>query len=201
MPEEINVQTLMDHHWLECWKCFKSKIVLCKSRIVLYRNSTSPNRGCCWIGLSSKEWLMNVRWRPSRKPSLNRRWKPKVKLPKPTLQKLTETDNAEHFLATFERIATQQKRPKEVWETQVAGLLSGKAMAAYAALTPEDAIQYDKVKEATLRRYEINEETYWQWFRQDRKKSEVSYGTMLTGWEITLLDGMIVKRSELVMIK
>ena len=32
----------------------------------------------------------------------------KVKLPKPTLQKLTPTDNVEHFLATFERIAAQQ---------------------------------------------------------------------------------------------
>ena len=29
----------------------------------------------------------------------------KTKLPKPTLQKLTQTDNVEHFLATFERIA------------------------------------------------------------------------------------------------
>ena len=29
----------------------------------------------------------------------------KVKLPKPTLQKLTPTDNVEYFLATFERIA------------------------------------------------------------------------------------------------
>ena len=74
----------------------------------------------------------------------------KVKLPKPTLQKLMPTDNAEHFLATFERIAVQQKWPKEVWETQVAGLLSGKMMAAYAALTPEDASLYDKVKEAIL---------------------------------------------------
>ena len=38
----------------------------------------------------------------------------KVKLPKPTLQKLTSTDNVEHFLATFERIAAQQKWPKDV---------------------------------------------------------------------------------------
>ena len=51
------------------------------------------------------------------------------KLPKPTLQKLTTSDNVEHFLATFERIATQQNWPKEIWVTQVAGLLSGKAMA------------------------------------------------------------------------
>lgn len=99
----------------------------------------------------------------------------KVKLPKPTLQKLTPTDNVEHFLATFERIAAQQKWPKGVWATQVAGLLTGKAMAAYAALTPEDAVIYEKVKEAILRRYEINEETYRQRFRQDRKKGEESY--------------------------
>ena len=39
---------------------------------------------------------------------------PKTKLPKPTLQKLTQTDNVGHFLATFERIAVQQKWPKDV---------------------------------------------------------------------------------------
>ena len=99
----------------------------------------------------------------------------KTKLPKPTLQKLTQTDNVEHFLATFERIAVQQKWPKDVWATQVAGLLSGKALAAYAALTPEDAAVYDTVKGAILRRYEINEETYRQRFRMDRKKGEESY--------------------------
>ena len=59
--------------------------------------------------------------------------------------------------------------------TQVAGLLTGKAMAAYAALAPGDAVAYDKVKEAILRRYEINEETYHQRFRQDRKKGEESH--------------------------
>ena len=69
----------------------------------------------------------------------------------------------------------QQKWSKEVWATQVAGILSGKAMAAYAALTPDDATDYDKAKEAILRRYEINEETYRQRFRQDRKKGEESY--------------------------
>ena len=45
---------------------------------------------------------------------------------------------------------------------KVAGLFTGKAMAAYAALPPENAVVYEKVKEEILRRYEINEETYWQ---------------------------------------
>jgi len=97
------------------------------------------------------------------------------KLPKPTLQKLTTSDNVEHFLATFEQIATQQNWPKEIWATQVAGLLSAKAMAAYAALTPEDAVDYGKAKDAILRRYKINEETYRQRFRQDRRKGDESY--------------------------
>ena len=97
------------------------------------------------------------------------------KIPKPTLQKLTTSDNVEHFLATFERIAAQQEWPKAIWATQVAGLLSGKAMATYAALTPEDAVDYDKVKDAILRRYEISEETYRQRFRQDRRKGEELY--------------------------
>ena len=48
-------------------------------------------------------------------------------------------------------------------------------MAAYTALTPEDAVVYKKVKKAILRRYEISEETYRQRFRQDCKKGEKSY--------------------------
>ena len=34
---------------------------------------------------------------------------PKTKFSKPTLQKLTQTDNVEHFLASFEKIAIEQK--------------------------------------------------------------------------------------------
>ena len=48
-------------------------------------------------------------------------------------------------------------------------------MAAYAALTPEDAVVYDSVKGAILKRYEISEETCRQQFRTDRKKGEESY--------------------------
>lgn len=64
--------------------------------------------------------------------------------------KLTVTDNAEHFLSTFKRIATQQKFPEEAWVTQLARLLTGKA---YTAFTFEDALLYGKVKEAILMSY------------------------------------------------
>ena len=114
----------------------------------------------------------------------------KLNLPKPMLQKLTVTDNVEHFLSTFERIAMQQECPKQVWATQLAGLLSGKA---YAALTPGDAALYDEVKEAILRTYEINKETYCQRFRQNHKRGMSHIENMLTALEITFNNGLLVR--------
>lgn len=64
------------------------------------------------------------------------------KLPKPNLKKLEDTDDIENFLATFERVATQYRWPEEVWAPQLAGLLIGKAMAGYAALSAEDCRDY-----------------------------------------------------------
>ena len=99
----------------------------------------------------------------------------RVKLPKPTLQKLDPKEDIENFLATFERIAKQQKWPKEVWATQLAGLLTGKAMAAYTALLPEEAGKYETLKKTILHRYDVNEETHRVRFRKDPKKKEESY--------------------------
>lgn len=70
------------------------------------------------------------------------------KVPKPTLQKLSNNADIEHFLKTFERIATQQKWLESTWTTQLAGILTGKALAAYVALSSEDAGDYTRVKAA-----------------------------------------------------
>ena len=47
----------------------------------------------------------------------------RVKPPKPTLQKLSKEDDIESYLDMFERVAGQQGWPKELWATQLAGLL------------------------------------------------------------------------------
>ena len=43
------------------------------------------------------------------------------------LQKLTETDDMEHFLTMFERVANAYKWPDDVWVLRLAPLLTGKA--------------------------------------------------------------------------
>jgi len=46
------------------------------------------------------------------------------------------------------------------WALRLAPQLTGKAQQAYAAMTTADSVDYKKVKEAILRRYDVSEETY-----------------------------------------
>ena len=50
-------------------------------------------------------------------------------------------------------------------------LLDGKARAAYVAMDSDYASEYDAMKEAILRKYEINRETYRTRFRFDEVQS------------------------------
>ena len=97
------------------------------------------------------------------------------RLPKQTLQRLEASDDIEHFLATFERIAVQQKWPEDIWATQLAGLLMGKAMAAFASMPSKEASSYEEIKKAVLARYDVSDETHRLRFRQDRKQAGESY--------------------------
>ena len=93
-----------------------------------------------------------------------------AKLPKPMLQKFSEKDDVESYLDMFERVAAQQEWPKEPWATQLAGLLSGDALDSYSSLAPASAKNYDLVKAAILKRYDVSAETYRQRFRTETRK-------------------------------
>ena len=93
-----------------------------------------------------KDELMHHRWEMAEIRS-QREERVTARLPKPTLQKLSPDDDIKHFLATFERIARQQGWPDNVWTTQLAGLLTGKALAAYAGLNGASAASYEEVKQ------------------------------------------------------
>ena len=83
--------------------------------------------------------------------------------------KLTDRDDIEAYLTTFERLMSAYNIPKDRWIFKLAPQLSGKVQQAYAALTTEDALEYDRVKSAILRRYDITEETYRWRFREITK--------------------------------
>ena len=86
--------------------------------------------------------------------------------------KLTDRDG---YLTTFERLMAAYSVPRAKWIFKLAPQLTGKAQQAYAALTTDDALSYDAVKAAILRRYDITEETYRQRFRAAVRSHEESH--------------------------
>ena len=86
--------------------------------------------------------------------------------------KETEVDA---FFSTFERLATTLKWPEEVWTALIQGKLCGKAQDVVASLSLTDSQDYQKVKTAVLRAYELVPEAYRQQFRDFRKNSGQTY--------------------------
>ena len=94
----------------------------------------------------------------------------RVKPPKPTLQKLSASDDIESYLAMFERVARQQGWSDDTWATQLAGLLSADALDAFTSMPAEAERNYAQVREAILARFEVNAEAYRLRFCSTRRQ-------------------------------
>lgn len=93
----------------------------------------------------------------------------------PKITKLSDDDDIEAYLTTFERLMTAHEIPRRRWSFELAPALTGRAQQAYAALEEAQANDYDQLKEEVLKRYDINEESYRQRFQTTRKGSQESY--------------------------
>ncbi|XP_077954043.1 uncharacterized protein LOC144391290 [Gasterosteus aculeatus] len=85
-----------------------------------------------------------------------------------------ESEVDSHFSA-FERVAGALHWPKEVWPLLLQCKLTGKAQEVVASLSLEESGQYDLVKAAVLRAYELVPEAYRQRFRNHRKSSNKTF--------------------------
>ena len=83
--------------------------------------------------------------------------------------------NVERYFAHFERVATVSDWPIHAWTSLLQSVLVGKAQDAYASLNIEDVKDYEKVKGAILRTYELVPEAYRQRFRGLSKLDEQTY--------------------------
>ena len=78
---------------------------------------------------------------------------------------LTERDDIEAYLETFERIMAAHQVEKDCWPQYLAPQLTGRAQLAFAALPVDDLGSYDAIKLDILQRYDITEEAYRRRFR------------------------------------
>ena len=83
-------------------------------------------------------------------------------------------DNLDKYLLRFERYANVEKRNKSTWATQLSPLLTGKAVEVHNILSPEEAMDYERLKVAFLERYDFTERGYREKFREARLEGHES---------------------------
>ena len=61
------------------------------------------------------------------------------------------------YLLRFEKYATANKWDKNVWAAFLSALLKGRALYEYNRLSTEDAADYDNLKDALLKNFDMSE--------------------------------------------
>ena len=84
------------------------------------------------------------------------------------------TDELDAYLQRFERFAETVMWKKDGWASKLSALLSGRALEAYSRLSEEAAKDYDKVKIALMKRYDLTEDGYRRKFRASKPEVDES---------------------------
>ena len=89
-------------------------------------------------------------------------------------------DEMDSYLFRFERYVTAQKWEPDTWATGLSALLQGKALDVYALMPKEDALNYDKLKVALLKRYELTEEGFKRKYKKCRPENGETFQQFTT---------------------
>ena len=85
-------------------------------------------------------------------------------------------DKMDSYLSRFEKYAIANKWDKNVWAAYLSALLKGRALDVYDRLLTEDAADYDKLKDALLKNFDMTERRFRKKFRYSRPESrKLSY--------------------------
>ena len=80
-------------------------------------------------------------------------------------------ENSVEYFAHVERTAVNMGCPEKCWAMLLQTVLTGKAQRVYATLSPEECSEYEAVKMAVLKIFELVPEAYRLKFR-DKKKED-----------------------------
>lgn len=79
-------------------------------------------------------------------------------------------DDIDAYLRRFETFATSQKWERDRWAVSLSTLLKGRALEVFSRLATEQALNYDNLKEALLRRFDFTEDGFRKRFRTSRSE-------------------------------
>ena len=84
-------------------------------------------------------------------------------------------DKMDSYLSRFEKYATANKWDKNVWAAYLSALLKGRALDVYDRLSTEDAAEYDKLKNALLKNFDMTERGFRKKFRYSRPERSETF--------------------------
>ena len=76
-----------------------------------------------------------------------------------------KAENIDDYLLCFEKLAKAHRVPETHWAVNVASFLQGSARAVYHSMPEDKADDYEKLKKALLRHYELTPEAFRKLFR------------------------------------
>ncbi|XP_068760017.1 uncharacterized protein [Montipora capricornis] len=83
-------------------------------------------------------------------------------------------DDLDAYLQRFERFAETAQWKKDGWASKLSALLSGRALEVYSRLSEDAAKDYDRVKIALMKRYDLTEDGYRRKFRASKPEVDES---------------------------
>ena len=84
-------------------------------------------------------------------------------------------DKMDSYLSRFEQYATANKWDKNVWAAYLSALLKDRALDVYDRLSTEDAADYDKLKDALLKNFDMTERGFRKKFRYSRPERSETF--------------------------
>lgn len=94
-------------------------------------------------------------------------------------------DNIDAYIQRFEIYATTQKWNKDAWGAHLSALLKGKALDVFARLSPETALDFNELKNALLKRFDMTEDGFRKKFRfskPDGSETFMQFSTRLDSY-------------------
>ena len=91
---------------------------------------------------------------------------------RPKLPKFEDgKDDMDAYIERFERFAKTQNWDESTWAVSLSSLLTGKGLEAYTSMPAEQANDYQALKNAVLKRYQLTEEGFRQKFRDEKPEA------------------------------
>ena len=92
-------------------------------------------------------------------------------------------DKMDSYLSRF--FATANKWDKNVWAAYLSALLKGRALNVYDRLSTEDAAEYDKLKDALLKNFDMTERGFrkkLRYSRAERSETFIQFSSRLCSY-------------------